>query len=102
VSAIDVGRVCVKTAGRDAGKNCIIVDVLDRNFVLVTGPEALTGVRRRRVNVKHLEPTSEQIKLKRGATDEEVMTALGKKGVEKKVPEKKRRPARVRRARGST
>jgi len=90
LSAIDVGRICVKTVGRDAGKNCIIVDILDKNFVLVTGPEELTGVRRRRVNVRHLQPTSEQIKLKRGATDEEVMAALGRKGAGKKRERPKR------------
>lgn len=84
MSAIEVGRVCVKTVGRDARKNCVVVDILDKNFVLVTGPEALTGVRRRRVNIKHLEPTTEQVKVKRAATDEEVMAALGKKDAVKR------------------
>jgi len=90
LSAIDVGRVCVKIAGRDAGRNCVVIDILDKNFVLVTGPEGLTGVRRRRVNVRHLQPTPEQIKLKKGATDEEVMAAIGKKGGEKKRERPKR------------
>ena len=56
----------------------MIVDVIDKNFVLVTGPPKLTGVRRRRTNVKHLEPTAESVEVKKGATDEEVMKATGR------------------------
>src|SRR5437879_10587756 len=67
MASIEVGRVCVKTLGREAGLKCVIVDVIDKNFVLVTGPPKLTGVKRRRTNVKHLEPTSESVDLKKGA-----------------------------------
>ena len=70
--------MCVKTSGREAGMKCVIVDVIDKNFVLVTGPPKLTGVKRRRTNVKHLEPTSEAVEVKKGATDEEVMKATGR------------------------
>ncbi len=76
--SIEVGRVCVKTFGREAGMKCVIVDVIDKNFVLVTGPPKLTGVKRRRTNVKHLEPTQETVDVKKGATDEEVMKASGR------------------------
>ncbi|MDH5795799.1 MAG: 50S ribosomal protein L14e [Candidatus Bathyarchaeota archaeon] len=75
--AIEVGRVCVKATGREAGKRCVIVDMIDKNFVLVTGPRAVTGVKRRRVNVSHIKPTEEKIKIKRAASDEEVAAALG-------------------------
>lgn len=57
---------------------CVIVDVIDKNFVLVTGPPKLTGVKRRRTNVKHLEPTQEKVDVKKGATDEEVLKATGR------------------------
>jgi large subunit ribosomal protein L14e len=76
--SIEVGRVCVKLLGREAGKKCVIVDVVDKNFVLVTGPKSVTGVRRRRTNVDHLEPTTEQVELKKGAPDEDVEKALTK------------------------
>jgi large subunit ribosomal protein L14e len=76
MSAIEVGRICVKVVGREAGKRCVIVDVVDKNFVLVTGPKGVSGVKRRRVNVNHLEPTGEKIDINRGATDEEVTEAL--------------------------
>jgi large subunit ribosomal protein L14e len=78
MAGIEVGRICVKLLGREAGKKCIIVDVIDKNFALVTGPKGVTGVRRRRTNVDHLESTSETVELKKGASDDEVEKALTK------------------------
>lgn len=75
---MEVGRVCVKLSGRETGKKCVVVDVVDKNFVLVTGPKSVTGVRRRRTNVDHLEPTSELVELKKGAADEDVEKAITK------------------------
>ncbi|MEM4535607.1 MAG: 50S ribosomal protein L14e, partial [Desulfurococcaceae archaeon] len=49
--AIEIGRICVKVTGREAGRKCIIVDIIDENFVLVTGPKSLSGVKRRRANI---------------------------------------------------
>ena len=74
--AIEVGRICVKILGREAGKKCVIVDIVDKNFVLITGPKAVSGIKRRRANITHLEPTSEKLEMKRGATDEEIAEAL--------------------------
>lgn len=76
MSAIEVGRICVKVVGREAGRRCVIVDVVDKNFVLVTGPKSVSGLKRRRLNINHLEPTGEKIDVNRGATDEEVTDAL--------------------------
>lgn len=76
MSAMEVGRVCVKLRGREAGGRCVIVDIIDRNYVLVTSPEDLTGVRRRRVNMNHLEPLDEKIDIGRNAADEDVRDAL--------------------------
>lgn len=78
MAVFEVGRICVKLAGRESGKKCIVVDVIDKNFVLVTGPAKLTGVKRRRSNVTHLEATSERVELKKGASDEEVTKTLEK------------------------
>ncbi|RLG97572.1 50S ribosomal protein L14e, partial [Candidatus Bathyarchaeota archaeon] len=55
--AVEVGRICVKIAGREDGRKCIVVDVIDKNFALITGPKQITGVKRRRVNINHIEPT---------------------------------------------
>jgi len=66
----------VKIAGREAGKKCVIVEVVDKNFVLVTGPKKVNGVKRRRVNVNHIEPTEKQIKIRRGENDDDILKAL--------------------------
>jgi large subunit ribosomal protein L14e len=76
LAAMEVGRICVKTVGREAEKKCIIVDIVDKNFVLITGPRTVSGIKRRRANINHLEPTQEKIDVTRGATDEEVTEAL--------------------------
>lgn len=74
--AIEVGRICVKQAGRENGKKCVVIDVMDKSFVLVTGPKKLTGVKRRRVNLNHVAPLEDKIEIKRGASDDEVTQTL--------------------------
>jgi len=74
--AVEVGRICVKLAGREAGRKCVIIDIIDKNFVLITGPKAVTGIKKRRANVNHVEPLREKIRVKRGASDKEVIEAL--------------------------
>ncbi len=74
--AIEVGRICVKQAGRENGKKCVVIDVMDKSFVLVTGPKKVTSVKRRRVNINHLMPLQEKIEVKRGASDDEVAQVL--------------------------
>ena len=74
--AIEVGRICVKSAGRETGRKCVIVDVMDKSFVLITGPKKVTGVKRRRVNMNHIEPLQDKIDVKRSASDEEVSAIL--------------------------
>lgn len=68
----------MKLTGRETGKKCIVVDVIDKNFAVITGPKSVTGIRRRRTNVDHLEPTPQTVELKKGATDEEVEKAVTK------------------------
>ncbi len=82
---IDVGRICVKTAGREAGKFCVVVDVLEDRFVMVSGPRAVTNVKRRKCNIDHLEPTPEVIKIKKNASDDEIIGAYKHEGIFKKL-----------------
>ena len=63
----EVGRLCVKLAGRDAGKKCVIVDILKDNYVMIDG-----STRRRKCNTAHLEPLDKIIKIKKKATSAEV------------------------------
>ena len=44
----NIGRVCVKLAGRDAGQKCVIVEILDEKTVLIDGM-----TRRRKCNKLH-------------------------------------------------
>lgn len=82
--AIEIGRVCVKTAGRDAGKYCVITKVADKNFAEITGPEALSGVARARTNANHLEATADKLQIKEGASDEDVLKAVDAAGLAEK------------------
>lgn len=66
MAAIEVGRVCVKTAGREAGEKCVILDVIDKNFVEVVG----VNVKNRRCNINHLEPTEKKIEIKSDDVEE--------------------------------
>jgi len=83
MSVYDIGRVLIKTLGREAGKYCVVVDIIDKNYILVDG---LT-IRRRRVNYKHIEPTTDMIEIKKGASHENVETAIKKAKLEKKMKE---------------
>lgn len=80
---IEIGRLCIKTAGRDSGKECVIVDIVDERFVMIDG---LT--RRRKCNITHLEPTEKVFNIKDNADHEEVMKALEKEGI--KIKERKK------------
>lgn len=82
---IEVGRLAVKIAGRDAGGKCVVVDVLDKNFVLIDGQ-----VRRRKCNIIHLEPLDNIIKIKKKASHEDVIKAFRELKIE--VVERKPKP----------
>ena len=92
----EVGRLCVKIAGRDARKKCVVVDVLDNNYVLIDGQ-----TRRRNCNVNHLEPLDKVLKIKKGASHKDVVEALDKEGIngeEKKSKPKKTRPKKTKKS----
>ncbi|AEA13096.1 MAG: 50S ribosomal protein L14e [Thermoproteus sp.] len=85
---IEIGRVVVKVLGREAGRKAVVVDIVDDNYVVITGPKSLTGVKRRRVNVNHIEPTDKKIDIKRGASDEEVLKAVEAAGLAQYMKER--------------
>ncbi|MFX0010898.1 MAG: 50S ribosomal protein L14e, partial [Candidatus Hermodarchaeota archaeon] len=58
-------------------------DIIDKNYVLVDG----LNVRRRRANYKHLEPLTESIEIKKGASHSDIETAIKKAKLEKKLKE---------------
>ncbi|MCK4589264.1 MAG: 50S ribosomal protein L14e [Nanoarchaeota archaeon] len=90
----EVGRMCVKIAGRDAGKKCVIVDVIDENHVMIDGE-----TRRRKCNVQHLEVLEQVIKIKKGASHDEVVKEFEKLGLKALVTKKKAKTERPRKVR---
>ena len=90
----EVGRLCVKIAGRDSGNKCVITEVIDKTFVMVDG-----NVRRKKCNVKHLEPLKDVLNLNKGASHEEVAAEFKKKKLDvwsTKPKEKTERPKKLR------
>lgn len=86
---IEVGRLIIKIAGRDAGLKGVIVEVLEKEYVLIDGQ-----VRRRKCNVLHIEPLDKVIKIPKKANHEEIVMALKAEDIEvkeKKDKEKEKR-----------
>jgi large subunit ribosomal protein L14e len=82
----EIGRVCVKIAGRDAGQKCVIVDVLDDKFVLIDGM-----TRRRKCNKLHLEPINQTVGITANASHEDVAKVFKELGLDVKTTKAKER-----------
>ncbi|PIZ52105.1 50S ribosomal protein L14e [Candidatus Woesearchaeota archaeon CG_4_10_14_0_2_um_filter_33_13] len=76
MSLYQIGRICMKLAGRDAGKKGVIIEIIDNQFVILDG-----ATRRKKVNVKHLEPMEQIVKIKDKASHQEVKSVLEKVGI---------------------
>mgnify|MGYP001614048066 CR=1 FL=1 len=72
---IEAGRVCRKIAGREKGLYCVIVEKLDDNFVIVSGPKSITRVRRRKCNIAHLDLLPEKLDISEKADDTSIENA---------------------------
>ena len=83
----EIGRICIKIAGRDAGKKCVIVEKINDTFVTIDG-----ATRRKKVNVLHLEPLAQTVDIKAGANHEDVKAAFEKLGI-KAWDKKSKKPA---------
>jgi large subunit ribosomal protein L14e len=81
----EIGRICLKIAGRDANKYCVILDGIKDNLVLVDGQ-----TRRKKVNLKHLEPTKNKIEIKKNADHSIVVEEFSKLDI--KISLKKSKP----------
>ena len=74
---IEIGRIVVKIAGRDAGKKAVIIDKINDDYVIIDGQ-----TRRKKVNIKHIEPLDRTIKLNKNSQHEEVVAELKKIGID--------------------
>ncbi len=90
----DVGRICVKLAGRDAGKRCVVIETLENNYVLVDGE-----TRRRKVNMRHLEPLGQTLEISGNASHEEIAALLNGQGWSVRTAKPKQAKPRPRRVR---
>ncbi len=76
---IEIGRIVLKVAGRDAGQVGVIIKLIDQNSVLLDG-----NVRRRKCNVNHLEFLNKVLDIKEDASNADVVKALNDIGIETK------------------
>src|SRR3972149_1206956 len=93
--SFEIGRVCMKIAGRESGKYCVVLKKEGKAFVFVNGPKILTGVKRRKSNKEHLEPTQYIIEVPENASDELVLDGFQKSGLFTKLGLKKPSAAEV-------
>ncbi|MFQ5977103.1 MAG: 50S ribosomal protein L14e [Candidatus Heimdallarchaeota archaeon] len=80
MATFEIGRIAVKTAGREAAQKAVIIDFIDSTFVLITGA-GISKIKRRRANMKHLEPTTNVLEIKKGASDSDIQKALEAAGL---------------------
>ena len=82
---IEPGRIVLKIAGREAGKYAVIVERVNDSFVLITGPKSVTGVKRRKCNIDHLEPTEHKLEIDSKADDADIENSWKDSGLIEKL-----------------
>lgn len=68
---LEIGRLCVKTAGRDATKYCVVVEEVDSNYVTIDG-----YTRKKKVNKSHIEPLNKVLKVTAKSSSEDIKKAI--------------------------
>jgi len=91
---IEIGRLILKTAGRDSGKLGVIVEVMDNHTVLIDGQ-----VRRRKCNIGHLETLDKKIKIKPKATKDTIIKEFKTLNIEVKKTKPKPKKERLKKVR---
>ncbi len=76
MAAIEIGRVCVKTRGRNAGKYCVITGIIDDSFVNIAGPKSLNKMKPKKCNIDHLALTGKKLEIKDKAKESDIEKAL--------------------------
>ncbi|MBR9692393.1 hypothetical protein GOV07_00500 [Candidatus Woesearchaeota archaeon] len=89
-----VGRVCLKIAGRDAGKRCVIIQAPKDGVVMIDGE-----TRRRKCALRHLEPLKEVLAVKEKAAHADVVKAFDKLGLKLTETKPKKAAARPKKTR---
>ncbi|MFC2162492.1 50S ribosomal protein L14e [Candidatus Altiarchaeota archaeon] len=77
MALIDKGRVCRITKGKNAFDYCIVIEKQDDSTAIVEGIEAP----RRKMSIKHLEPTPKVVDIKKSSTKDDISAALTSAGL---------------------
>lgn len=73
MSGIEIGRICMKTRGREAGKLGVIININEKTgFAVIDG----VNIKRRKCNFKHLFPTNKKLDIKKDAKHEEIVKLM--------------------------
>jgi large subunit ribosomal protein L14e len=56
MAAIEIGRVCIKTRGRDAGSKVVVAGEIKGSLVEIVTPDGKT----KKCNIRHLLPLEEK------------------------------------------
>ena len=89
-----IGRICLKIAGRDSGKLCVIIDTLDNKYVMIDGE-----TRRKKCNLSHLEFIDKKVDISKNASHEEVVKVFKELKIEIKETTPKKAAARQKKKR---
>lgn len=87
---LEVGRLIVKTAGRDSGRIGVIIDILDNKTVLIDGQ-----VRRRKCNISHIETLDNKIEIKPKVTTDSIIKELKSLNIDVKKTKPKSKRERL-------
>ena len=69
---MEIGAVCIKTKGREAGSLVVVLSKAKQGKVLIDGPK----VKRKNCNVLHLFPTGKKAKVKEEESHEGAVKAM--------------------------
>lgn len=91
MALLQQGRIVMKLAGREGGKYAVIVEQEKDGFVTVSGPKSITGIKRRKCSIFHVEPTEHTLA---AGSDAQLEKAWKESGLIEtlgiKVPEKRK------------
>ena len=84
-SPLEIGQLVIKTAGRDAGKIGVIVDI-EKNTVILDGQ-----TRRKKCNIAHIVTLDKKIKIKPNASHDVIKKELKLLNIEIKEKQEKKK-----------
>jgi large subunit ribosomal protein L14e len=67
----EIGRVVKKIVGRESGRIGVVVEIIDKNTVLIDGE-----FKRRKCNICHLLPLAHKLEVEKGASKEHIIKLL--------------------------